>query len=882
MDSTLRPTDIGLVLRCEGLGDCLFAVPVIKKLRSVTDPDQRFVLFTYHKELFAKCPYVYQAYDLTEQGLELVTFRLGKLVTLFDISKLSHWTIDTFDFISIPLGIGQLSFREKQLEYFPVEEDVSQQYDVVLNTSVTWPSRSWPIEQWQALANHIRALGYSVAVVGKDTVSKHDNMVKKSVGLDGCADLTNKLSLDQTFYTIQRASLFVTCQNGLSVLSGATNTEIVVLDMSIEWSKRAIYRREDPHYRCTYVKGACSIYCCESFKCSRYGEFRCIPSVDQVVSAVEEKLRRLPRSRSAGGVGQPSNDHHARSPHAVEAEEHCRRGRLLLGSGRAQEALDSFTWVLTHHGETASALAGQARALLGLGRVAEAETCVDRALQLAPECADAHFAKGNLALGRGRADEAVASYDKALACEPDLAMALTNRGVALMRLDRRQEALDSYDKAVAIQPDCVAAHANRAEVLVGMGRPAEALGSSDKALALEPDHLHALGHRCAALILLRRYDEALTSLDRALALAPRLVHLLVWRGVVLRYLRRLDDAEESFCKAISIAPDDVEANFHKGLLRLLLGDYPGGWDGYERRWQRQGREAVLSRGFREPLWLGQGSLAGKTILLHAEQGLGDTIQFCRYAPLVREAGAHVLLEVQPPLKRLLEGLSAVDRLVARGEPLPAFDLHCPLGSLPLAFATTLGTIPAHVPYLATRSALTASWSERLGRKKGPRVGLVWAGNAGYGNDGNRSMPATELDALLGKGFELVSLQKRVRDRDLQWLRGHPEVRHFGSDLQDAADTAALVALMDVVISVDTFVAHLAGAMGKPLWILLPFVPDWRWMLDRDDSPWYPTARLIRQPARDDWKTVMARAIAALRAAGAVVPVEGGAPLPFVD
>jgi tetratricopeptide (TPR) repeat protein/ADP-heptose:LPS heptosyltransferase len=285
--SHVQKEDIAIILNCEGMGDCLFAIPVIKKIYSMSGHNSRLVIFTHHQNLFAKCPYLDAAFSIHDTA-EREKYK--KVIVLFDTSKLAHWTVDTFDFISIPIGIGGLSFREKQLEYFPIEEDKAQHFDVVINTSVTWPSRSWPIEHWQKVADFISSQGHSIAVVGKDTYSKADNMWKKSLGLKGCADLTNKLSLDQTYYTIQKCNLFITCQNGLSVLSGATDTEIIVLDMSIEWSKRAIYRHEDPHYKVSYVKGNCMIYCCSSFDCGIYGEFRCIPTVEQVLEVVKRKI----------------------------------------------------------------------------------------------------------------------------------------------------------------------------------------------------------------------------------------------------------------------------------------------------------------------------------------------------------------------------------------------------------------------------------------------------------------------------------------------------------------------------------------------------------------------------------------------------------------
>jgi len=282
---------IGLVLTCEGVGDCLFALGAIKKMHLESKAKHCFDLFTHHPGLFQACPYVDNVYSIND-GARLKNYSF-KTVKLFELDKLPHWAMDTFDFISIPLGLGQLSFREKQLEYFPTEEDKAESFDVVLNTSMTWPSRSWALENWQRLADALRQKGMTVAVVGKDMHSKADKMQKRSAPLNGCRNLVNQLSLDQTFYTIRKSRLFVSCQNGLSVLAGATDTEIVVLDMSIEWSKRAIYRKEDPFYKVTYVKGNCEIYCAYSDGCplpENRGEFKCIPDYQKVAAVVFGKL----------------------------------------------------------------------------------------------------------------------------------------------------------------------------------------------------------------------------------------------------------------------------------------------------------------------------------------------------------------------------------------------------------------------------------------------------------------------------------------------------------------------------------------------------------------------------------------------------------------
>ena len=293
-------TTLPVLLQCDGIGDCMCAIPILRKVRRSQGSVGELVLFTHLPELFARCPYVDRVYAITDEDERK---RHEKMLVLFDPSaKLPYWLMDTIDYMSVPAGLGQLSFREKQLEYFPAEPDDAQRFDVVLNTSMTWPSRNWPLDQWQKLADALRSEGHSVAVVGKDRYSQSDKIHKISRGLQGCVDLTNRLSLDQTFYTIAKAGLFVTCQNGLSVLSGATETEVMVLDRSIEWSKYALYRHEDPHYRFTIIKGNCEIYCCASHQCDVYGEFRCIPGFDRVWTSVSEKLKSL-----RGGSGQSAH-----------------------------------------------------------------------------------------------------------------------------------------------------------------------------------------------------------------------------------------------------------------------------------------------------------------------------------------------------------------------------------------------------------------------------------------------------------------------------------------------------------------------------------------------------------------------------------------------
>jgi tetratricopeptide (TPR) repeat protein len=415
--------------------------------------------------------------------------------------------------------------------------------------------------------------------------------------------------------------------------------------------------------------------------------------------------------------------------------------------------------------------------------------------------------------------------------------------MVLCGLKRRHEALVSYDRALALRPAMAAAHYNRGNILHELRRFDEALASYDRALALRPDYAEAHFNRGNALHVLKRFEEALASYHRALALRPDYAEAVANRGATLHDLKRYDEALVSYDRAQALRPDFADAHYNEAMCRLLLGDFDRGWQKHEWRWEtaqlRNGR-----RNFPQPLWLGSEEIKGKTILLHAEQGLGDTIQFGRYAPLVVERGAHVILEVQKPLRELMNTLPGAIQVVSKGDPLPEFDLHCPLLSLPLAFATRLETIPSAMPYLSARESKLRSWDERLGKHAKPRIGVVWAGNprkelpGANRIDGQRSMAFDQLAALFQLiGCDFYSLQKG--DDAVQQLRASP-LRHaivdWADDLHDFSDTAALIENLDLVISVDTSVAHLAGALGKPFWLLNRYNTCWRWLADREDSP----------------------------------------------
>lgn len=533
------------------------------------------------------------------------------------------------------------------------------------------------------------------------------------------------------------------------------------------------------------------------------------------------------------------------------AEALANRGNALRCLARNEEALQSYDRALAVKPDHAVALSNRGNALRDLNRHAEALQSYDRALAIMPDHAETLSNRGNVLRELKRNEEALQSFDRALAIKPDHVEILSNRGVALQDLKRHEEALQSFDRALAIKPDHAEALSNRGNALRSMERNDEAVQSYDRALAIRPGYAEALSNRGVALRDLMRIDEALQSYDRALAVRPDYAEALYNRGNALQDLRRHDEALQSFARALAIAPDYAEAHWNEGLCRLLIGDFANGWPKYEWRWKTEIRSTTI-RDFTHPLWLGQESVEGKTVLLTSEQGFGDTIQFCRYAQQVAALGATVMLEVPPALESLLGTLGGVTRVLAAGETRPPFDCYCPVASLPLAFNTDLTNILASA-YLRADVEKAKSWNGKLAGGGAKRIGVVWSGRS---YPPNRSIPLVEFGKLIEIGSTCYSLQKRVSTKDRVILRGRTDVQFFGDELTDFSDTAALIELMDLVITVDTSVAHLAGAMGKPVWILLNYNADWRWLLDRNDSPWYPTARLFRQTVLGDWATVI--------------------------
>ncbi|RKP52471.1 tetratricopeptide repeat protein [Trinickia fusca] len=537
------------------------------------------------------------------------------------------------------------------------------------------------------------------------------------------------------------------------------------------------------------------------------------------------------------------------------------RGRVLRELGRHQEAADSYGHALSIAPGSAQALFLRGVSFLDRGEPQAALADYNAAIAASPSFVDALY-NSAVALERlDRHEEAIARCDRVLTLAPNHAEALANRGNACRHIGRNREAAENYERSLELQPDSPGVLCNYASALIRINRHDEAGQACERALTLDQDYVPAWSTRGRVHLETHKYDEALEDFARVLTVAPgdKLAHF--HQGNALRSLRRHEEAKDAYARAIEIDPDYVLAHCMRGFLCLSIGDFDAGWREYEWRW-RDAQMAGSQREFAQPRWTRDMPLAGRTILLYAEQGLGDTLQFCRYVSLVKGLGANVVLEVPEDLRPLLASLAGVDTLVARGAPLPPFDVHCPLLSLPLEFGTDLSTIPSERAYLRADPQRVERWRERLGPSQRPRIGLVWSGNPMHLNDRNRSMALADLSALFDDAFEWVSLQKVIRDEDRPALASSP-VRHVGDQLEDFADTAALAELMDCVVSVDTSVAHLAGALGRPLLVMLPHTPDFRWLLEREDSPWYPSAALCRQTEAGEWGSVVEQVKAVL-------------------
>jgi len=492
-----------------------------------------------------------------------------------------------------------------------------------------------------------------------------------------------------------------------------------------------------------------------------------------------------------------------------------------------------------------------------------AEAAAQPALDAAPGHPDALHARALIEHRRGHGEQALRLLDLAIAGGVgDLAAALGNCGVVLASLGRHEDAIQRFERAIELAPGFVHAHVNLGSSLFHTRRIEAAMAAFERALAIDPNMPDAINCYGAALRATGRHTEARACFERAVALDPTNVNALNNLGLAFKDEGALGEALRCYDAVLARAPDFVDAHWNRGLALLTLGRLRRGWPGYAWRLKRaQLLQQGLVRQFVEPAWDGA-PFHGKTLLVHAEQGFGDTLQFVRYLPAVKERGGDVILECQPELHRLLEGIAGADRVAAPGEGSRHFDLQVPLLSLPGIFETDLASLPASpIPYLSAPTSAARSWRARL-RGPGLAVGLVWAGSPSHINDRNRSLALQALAPLDRVPCRYYSLQKGAAALGGERPAG-PALVDLAPELGDFADTAGCLAALDLLVSVDTAPVHLAGALGRPVWNLLPSAPDWRWMLDRNDSPWYPSMRLFRQPRPGDWASVIGEVAAAL-------------------
>jgi tetratricopeptide (TPR) repeat protein len=528
-------------------------------------------------------------------------------------------------------------------------------------------------------------------------------------------------------------------------------------------------------------------------------------------------------------------------------------GNVLRKLERWADAEHAFARVLDLKPDHAQARTARAYVLSELKRDADALAELDR---LAPADVKTLTLRAKLRFRATRRADALADYDRIVAADPANWEAWNNRGIVLDQLERYDDALKSYDRALALKPNDDNVLHNRGATLICLQRYDEALPLFEHLIASDPAYADNWSCHGVALASLMRLDAALASFENGLALDPDSPRALNGKGMALTALGRVGEAIEEYKRALASHPGNPMTHGNLAFAQLVSGDLAQGFANYEWR-RKDGPIGKSQRTYSRPEWQGE-DLAGKTLLLHPEQGLGDVIHFARFVPLLTARGARVILEAPPALATLLQSLPGKATIIRTGETPPPFDLHAPLMSLAHKLNVTLETIPSSVPYLHADDTKRAQWRARLAHLKGKRVGVCWAGNRIHRNDHARSIALATFAALLeAPNVLFVSLQRDVRDADAARLKSLPNLADWMAEIADFADTAALIAELDLVLTVDTSVAHLAGALGKPVWILIAAAPDWRWLLNRDDSPWYPTARLFRQQQLGDWTHVIA-------------------------
>jgi hypothetical protein len=542
------------------------------------------------------------------------------------------------------------------------------------------------------------------------------------------------------------------------------------------------------------------------------------------------------------------------------AQECYRRALVAHQAKQWEEAEAAYLELLTHNPKHPNAAVLLGTLYLQLNMPAPAAEWLSKAAAINPRQHDVWSNLANTLFGLGRIEDALTSYNQAIALKPEHVDGYINRANTHHTLRNFAAAQADAAHAIQLQPDNAVAHNMHGNALLGLKFYEEALANYVHAIKLKPDFADAFNNRATALRYLQRLDQALESYNQSLSLKPDFADGYFNRGMVFEELGRFDEALQDYDRALELQPQHLGVQWNKACIKLLKGEWEQGWQLYESRW----KNAAL--GLHDPYpaekrWEGKSSLQGKTILIHTEQGMGDTIQFGRYIPLLVAQGAHVALVVTPALKGLMSTLPCEVSLYSDGETLPEYDVHYPLLSLPLVLHTTPANIPNQVPYLNVTPAKRGEWKVKAGVSAKPKIGLIWNGAAINPNDRHRSMPLEVLAPLLAEDYTFHCLQKEIRPQDQAVLDKFPQLHMH--ELSDFTDTAALIEQMDLVISVCTSVGHLAGALNKPLWVMLTKHADWRWLEQRSDCPWYPSARLFRQQTNDDWSDVVNQIIATL-------------------
>ncbi|MBW1783332.1 MAG: tetratricopeptide repeat protein [Deltaproteobacteria bacterium] len=539
-------------------------------------------------------------------------------------------------------------------------------------------------------------------------------------------------------------------------------------------------------------------------------------------------------------------------------------GVIAHQSGRQEAAIDLITRAIAIDPGQAPFYTNLGNALTALSRLDEAIACYQKALQIAPHSAEACYNVGNAFRSQGKLEEAVKCYQKAVALAPDFPEAHTNLGHTWSAQDKFEEAVACYQRALDIRPDDSDAYNHLGMAFKGQGKWHDAASCYNMAIRLRPEDAAAYYNMGNLLHDQLKLTEALGWYQKAIQINHEYIDAYDNLGKTFRDLGMLDQATACHERSLQLDPDNAETRFDLATVRLLGGEFAEGWAGYEWRFKRRKWRSVYPFRREMPRWDGA-PFPGKRLFVHSEQGFGDSLQFVRYLPMVKERGGEVVFETVAPLMELFRNLKGIDILVQgpadTSQPMDC-DLYVPLLSLPKIFETRLETIPSQVPYIFADPQKVLYWQDRL-RYTGFRVGLVWAGKA---TDRRRSCPLKELVPLLRiPGIEFIGLQKGAHAKEVFSLPKEVAFANIGEAFEDFSDTAAAIEHLDLIVSIDTSVAHLAGAMGKPVWVMLLMSPDWRWLMDRRDSPWYPTMRLFRQSRPGDWEAPVRQMERELRA-----------------